>query len=136
MSEENKTLARKFFRMLENGNPGMADEIVSADYTNHDAPDPNLGLEGVKAGVIEFKKAFPDVHLEIAYQVAEGDKVVTRYMWRGTHQGEIFGIPATGKVVNWTSTVTFRIVDGKIGEAWLNSDQWGVMQQLGIAPKP
>ncbi len=136
MSEENKALARKFFRMLESGDPGMADEIVAADYTNHDAPDPNLGLEGVKAAVIGFKKAFPDVQLKIAYQVAEGDKVVTRYMWRGTHQGEIYGIPATGKPVNWSSTVTFRIADGKIHEAWQNSDQWGAMQQLGVASTP
>jgi steroid delta-isomerase-like uncharacterized protein len=133
MSEENKALARKFFRMLESGNPGMADEIVAADYYNHDTPDPNLGLEGVKAGVTSFKNALPDAQLKIAFQLAEGDKVATRYSWSGTHRGEIYGIPATGKHVKWTSTVTFRIADGKICEAWLNSDQWGLMQQLGAA---
>ena len=136
MSEEKKALARKFFRMLESGNPDMADEIVAADYYNHDAPDPNLGLEGVKAGVTSFKNAFPDVQLKIAFQLAEGDKVTTRYQWSGTHQGEIFGIPATGKQVNFTSTVTFRIADGKIHEAWQNSDQWGAMQQLGVTTSP
>jgi len=136
MSEENKTLARKFFRMLESGDSSMADEIVAADYYNHDAPDPNLGLEGVKAGVTSFKNALPDVQLKIAFQLAEGDKVTTRYQWSGTHQGEIYGIPATGKQVNFTSTVTFRIADGKIHEAWQNSDQWGAMQQLGVASTP
>ena len=136
MSEENKALARKFFRMLESGDPGMADEIVAADYYNHDAPDPNLGLEGVKAGVTSFKNALPDVQLKIAFQLAEGDKVTTRYQWSGTHQGEIYGIPATGKQVNITSTVTFRIADGKIHEAWQNSDQWGAMQQLGVVATP
>jgi len=136
MSEENKALARKFFRMLESGDPGMADEIVAANYYNHDAPDPNLGLEGVKAGVNSFKNALPDVQLKIAFQLAEGDKVTTRYQWSGTHQGEIYGIPATGKQVNITSTVTFRIADGKIHEAWQNSDQWGAMQQLGVASTP
>lgn len=136
MSEENKALARKFFRMLELGDPSMADEIVAADYYNHDAPDPNLGLEGVKAGVTMFKNGLPDAQLKIEFQIAEGDKVATRYSWSGTHQGEIYGISATGKHVNLTATVTFRIADGKIHEAWQNSDQWGAMQQLGVAPTP
>ena len=136
MSEENKALARKFFRMLERGDAGMADEIVAADYHNHDGPVGKMGSEGVKAGVTAFKQAFPDARVDIEYQVAEGDKVVTRYAWHGTHQGEIEGIPATGKQVKWTSTVTFRIDDGKICEAWQNMDRWGLMQQMGVAPTP
>ncbi|HSM72916.1 MAG TPA: ester cyclase, partial [Anaerolineales bacterium] len=70
------------------------------------------------------------------FQLAEGDKVVTRYTWRGTHQGEYFGIPATGKPVSWTAMVAFKIDDGKIREAWINYDRLGVMQQLGVAPTP
>jgi steroid delta-isomerase-like uncharacterized protein len=136
MSEENKALARKFLQMLELGEPSMADEIVADDYYNHDAPDPNIGLEGMKAFVTGFKKAIPDAQLEIAFQLAEGDKVVTRYTWSGTHQGEYFGVPATGKRVNWTAMVAFRIADGKISEAWINYDRLGVMQQLGAAPTP
>ena len=136
MSEENKALARKFLRMLELGEPNMADEIVAADYTNHDAPEPSIGLEGVKAFVPGFKKAFPDVQLEIAFQIAEGDKVLTRYTWSGTHQGEYSGVPATGKWVSWTAMVTFMIVDRKIREAWMNYDQLGLMQQLGVVPTP
>jgi steroid delta-isomerase-like uncharacterized protein len=132
MSEENKALARKFFRIFELGEPGMADEIVSVDYVNHDAPDPNIGLEGAKAGVTRFKVGFPDAQVKIAFQVAEGDKVVTRYTWSGTHLGEFVGIPATGKRVNWTVTTTFRIVDGKIRETWYNPDMWGLMKQLGV----
>ena len=132
MSEENKALARKFFHMFEMGDLGMADEIVAADYYNHDAPYPMIGLEGVKTGVTRFKKAFPDAQVKIAFQVAEGDKVVTRYTWSGTHQGEFRGIPATGKEANWTAMVTFRIADGKIREAWYNMDVWGLMTQLGV----
>ena len=131
MSEENKALARNFLRMFEIGDPGMADEIVAADYCNHDAPNPNIGLEGAKAGVTRFKKGFPDAKVKIAFQVAEGDKVVTRYTWSGTHLGEFVGIPATGKQANWTVTTTFRIVDGKIRETWYNPDVWGLMKQLG-----
>ncbi len=136
MSEENKAIARKFFRMFELGDPSMADEFVATDYYNHDAPDPSIGLEGVKSAVIAFKKAFPDAQVNIAYQLAEGDKVASRYTWSGTHQGEFYGVPATGKRVNWTVTATFRIVDGKIRETWLNMDQLGLMQQLGVVPTP
>ena len=134
MSEENKAIASKFFRMFELGDPSMAEEIVAADYNNHDAPDPNIGLEGIKATVKMIKNAIPDIQFKLAYQVAEGDKVVSRYSWSGTHQGEYFGVPATGRRVNWTATATFRITDGKIREAWLNWDQWGLMQQMGVVP--
>jgi steroid delta-isomerase-like uncharacterized protein len=134
MSEENKALARKFLRMFELGDSSMADEIVAADYYNHDAPDPSIGLEGIKAAVTMFKNAFPDAQVKIAFQLTEGDKVVSRYTWSGTHQGEYYGIPATGKRANWTSTVTFRIADGRIREAWLNYDRLGLMQQLGVVP--
>lgn len=134
MSEENKALARKFFRMLELGDPNMAEEIVAIDYYNHDVPDPNIGSDGVKSGVTGFKMAFPDAQVKIVFQLAEGDKVVTRYTWSGTHQGEFYGVPATGKQVSWSSTVTFRVADGRIREAWLNSDRWGLMEQLGVVP--
>jgi steroid delta-isomerase-like uncharacterized protein len=136
MSEENKALARKFLRMFESGDSGMADEIVDAGYINHDAPDPNIGSEGLKAAVTNFKKALPDARVEIAFQIADGDKVATRYTWRGTHQGEYYGVPATGERLNWTVTTTFRIAGGKIREAWINYDRLGVMQQLGVVPTP
>ena len=134
MSEENKAIARQFFQMFELGNPSMADEIVAADYYNHDAPDPRAGLEGVKNVVTRTKSAMPDLHFDLEYQIAEGDKVVNRYTWSGTHQGDYFGVPATGKRVNWTATATFRITAGKIREAWINWDQWGLMQQMDVVP--
>jgi predicted ester cyclase len=62
--------------------------------------------------------------------------VVNHYTWRGTHQGEIFGIAATSRELSWTITTTFRIAEGKICEAWVNWDQWGLMQQLGVVPRP
>jgi steroid delta-isomerase-like uncharacterized protein len=136
VSAENKSIARKFLRMFELGEPSIADEIVATDYYNHDAPEPSIGLEGVKAFVNAFKNAVPDAQVNIAYQLAEGDKVVSRYTWSGTHQGEYFGVPATGKQVSYTATATFRIADGKIRETWLNYDQWGLMQQLGAVSPP
>lgn len=136
MSEENKAIARKFIRMMELGDPSMADEILAADFYSHAAPDPRASIEGAKATANMMKNALPDAQANIEFQVTEGDKVVTHYTWSGTHQGETFGIPATGKKVSWTITTTFRIADGKIREAWVNWDQWGLMQQLGVIPAP
>jgi steroid delta-isomerase-like uncharacterized protein len=90
----------------------------------------------MKAAVILFKKALPDVQLKVAFQLTEGDKVVSRYTWSGTHQGDYFGVPAPGEWVKWTVTTTFKIANGKIHESWINYDLLGVMQQLGVAPIP
>ena len=137
MSEENKAIARKFFKMFELGDTGLADEVVAADYVNHNAlPGQRLGIEGVKQFATSIKNAIPDIQFNIGDQIAERDKVVTRYTVGGTHQGELFGIPATGKQVKWTATATMTVANGKIQEAWINWDQWGLMQQLGVVPPP
>ena len=79
MSEENKALARKFFRMFASGDAEMAEEIVAADYTNHDAPDPNVGSVGVKAGVTSFKKAFPDAQVKFFLSASAAERGRRRY---------------------------------------------------------
>jgi steroid delta-isomerase-like uncharacterized protein len=136
VSEENKTIARKFLRMFELGDAGIADAIVASDYYNHDAPDPSIGIAGIKEVVNSFKNGMANAQADIDFQVAEGDKVISRYTWSGTHIGEFQGVPATGKQVSWTATATFRIGDGKIREVWLNWDQLGLMQQLGAVSLP
>jgi steroid delta-isomerase-like uncharacterized protein len=134
--EENKDVARKFLRMLELGDPSLVDEIIASDYYNHDLADPNVGSEGMKAFVTMFKSAMPDARVDLEYQVAEGDRVVSRYTWSGTHRGELWGVPATGKWVSWTVTATMRIAGGKIQEVWANWDQWGLMRQFGVISPP
>jgi steroid delta-isomerase-like uncharacterized protein len=137
MSEGNKAVARKFFRMFELGDTDLADKIVAADYVNHNAvPDQMLGIEGVKAFTTSIKNALPDIQFNIGDQIAEGDKVVTRYTVGGTHRGDLFGVPATGKQVKWTATATMTVTNGKVREAWLNWDQCGLMQQLGVVQLP
>jgi predicted ester cyclase len=75
---------------------------------------------------------FPDMKITIEDQIAEGDKVVTRSRSRGTYQGELWGIPPTGKEVEVTSISMDRIEGGKIAEHWTHADQLGMMQQLGV----
>jgi steroid delta-isomerase-like uncharacterized protein len=135
MSAENKALIQRYFEEAWNrGNLSVLDEIVAADYVNHNPIAPGLppGPEGLKPIFSGMRAAFPDLHYTIEELIADGDKVVTRWAFRGTHEGELMGIPATGKQVNITGTQIERIVDGRIVEHWRQSDDLGMLQQLGV----
>jgi steroid delta-isomerase-like uncharacterized protein len=83
-----------------------------------------------------FLSGLPDLATTVEDTIAEGDKVAARWTARGTHNGELMGIPPTGKKVAMTAISIHRIVDGKIAESWINFDALGMMQQLGVAPAP
>jgi steroid delta-isomerase-like uncharacterized protein len=138
MSEENKALQRRQTEEVFNKhNPDAVDEFFAPDYVSHNAPPgmPN-DREGLKALVAMYVGAFPDLKVTSDFQLAEGDKVVMRWTARGTHTGELMGIPATGKRIEMTGISIQRIAGGKIVEEWDESDQMGMMQQLGVVPPP
>ena len=91
-------------------------------------------VEFVRRIVDRFRAAFPDVHYTVEDQIAEGDKVVVRYRFRGTHLGAFQGMPPTGKQVTYTGILIYRIVDGKIAEQWTEFDLLGFLRQLGVLP--
>jgi steroid delta-isomerase-like uncharacterized protein len=137
MNETNKAISRRVVEDLFNeGRLEAADEIVTTDFVGHDpaSPEPVLGPEGLKRNVEGYRTAFPDVRLSIDDEIAEGDRVVTRWTARGTHQAELFGIPATGKQATVTGMTIDRIVEGRIAESWTNWDTLGLLQQLGALP--
>ena len=140
LSETNKTVSRRFFEeVFGKGKLAVADEIFVKDHVNSGpGTPPGLapGLEGTKQLVTMYRNAFPDVHFTIDEQIAEGDKVVTRWSAHGTHQGELAGLPATGKSSTVTGISIDRIVNGKIAESWGIFDEFGLMQQLGAIPMP
>jgi steroid delta-isomerase-like uncharacterized protein len=140
LSETNKTLARRFFEeVFGKGKLNVLDEIIAKDHVNSGPgtpPELAPGLEGTKQLVTMYRNAFPDLRFTIDEQLAEGDKVVTRWTAHGTHQGELAGIPATGKSSTVTGIVVDRIANGKIAETWGIFDQFGMMQQLGVIPTP
>ena len=138
MYEENKALARRLFEDIWNkGNLDAFDEIYAPDIVNHTLP-PGIpqGIEGNKMFTKMYLTAFPDTKMTIDLQIAEGDKVVTRWHAQGTHKGELMGIPATGKQATVTGIVIDRIAGGRIVESWGEFDQMGMMQQLGVVPTP
>ena len=138
MSEENKALMRRELEEVWNKhNPDAVDEIYAPDLVNRSAPPgmPN-DREGFKALVGINLGAFPDLKVTSDFQLAEGDKVVMRWTATGTHTGELMGIPATGKRIKMTGIGIVRVAAGKITELWIESDQMGLMQQLGVVPAP
>jgi steroid delta-isomerase-like uncharacterized protein len=137
--EENKAVVRRFLKeVFEGGNLELVDEIFAPDYVLHDpiVPDEVRGPEGMKQYVSMYRGAYPDTHFTIEDQIAEGDEVVTRWTGQGTHEGELMGIPPTGAQVTVTGIQFDRVVDGEIQETWVNYDALGMMQQLGVVPRP
>src|SRR5215207_10454783 len=94
-TEENKVLARRVLEEIFNkGNLDAADELLAPDFVDHDPsmPEDVRGPEGFKEYVSAYRSAFPDLHVQIEDQIAEGDKVTTRWTGTGTHEGELAGI--------------------------------------------
>ena len=133
MSEQNKTLARRWFEdLFSRGNLDAAKEILNADFVDHLPREEERGLEELKQYVIWYRAAFPDIRDTVEELVAEGDKVVVRWMSRGIHQGEFRGVAPTGRHVTFTGMRLFRIAEGKIAESWVNIDELGLLEQLGM----
>ena len=132
--EENKALSRRAIEEIMNQrNLAVFDELHSPDYVCHIISRTIQGPEPFKQLLSMVLTAFPDLHYTIEDLFGEGDRVVVRYTSRGTHKGDLMGIPPTGKQVTVTGTDIMRIVNGKILEEWINND---LMQQLGVTPTP
>jgi steroid delta-isomerase-like uncharacterized protein len=134
MSEENKALAHRSWQLLDN--PDILEEVYAADLVWHE-PDQDLrGYEEARQFVSMYKTAFPDLNVTVEDTMAEDDKVITRYIVRGTHEGEIeeFG-PPTGRHLELEGITIHRIEDGKIVEEWERYDNLGMLQQLGLVPE-
>ena len=115
----------------------VIDEIIAPDVIEHEEfAGFEPGREGVKQGFQVFHAAFPDLHVDIQDVLADGDKVIARMHWTGTHQGEFMGMPATGKQVAFNVIDIFRFDEGRMVEHWGVSDSLAMMTQLGAIPEP
>ncbi len=137
-AEGNKAIIRRFVEEVQNGGDLAAvDELTAPGYVNHSAPPGVPGdREGLKQLTAMFRRAFPDGRMTIEEMVAEGDRVATRKTFRGTHRGELMGIPPTGRAVAIGLIDIVRLVDGKVVESWSAADDLGLLQQLGALPSP
>lgn len=137
MSEQNKKIVRDcWLGCFNEGNLALVDTMVSPDVVWH---GPNMevkGREGMKQLITMIRTAFPDVRMTFEDQIAQGEKVASRWTMRGTHQGDLMGIPPTHKPATFTGIVISRLEGGEIAEEWEDFDQLGMMQQLGVIPRP
>jgi predicted ester cyclase len=137
LAEGNKALVRRFYEEIDKGNIGVLDELVDENYLDHNPPPfPGLasGREGLKQAFRMFQHATPGYH-QIEDQIAEGDKVVTRLISIGKHEGDLPGAPKTGNDLKTTSITIHRIANGKLVEKWSGKDMMGFLQQVGLLPK-
>jgi steroid delta-isomerase-like uncharacterized protein len=135
MSEQNKSIVRAIYEVINTGNFSKVDQLIAADAVDHEAP-PGAppGPAVLKEFVTTFRAAFPDLKISAEDMIADGDKVAARAVMRGTHKGEFMGVPATGKQFEIAGIDIIRFAGGKVVEHWGITDTLGLMQQLGAMP--
>jgi len=134
---QNKNVVTSFIDTLfTKGDLGAVDEYLAEDFADHDPPMGGpTNREGMRQAGAMFRAAFPDWHSDLGFLVEEGDLVVESFTASGTQQGEIFGVPASGRTVSLPGINIWRIRDGRIVERWGRLDELGLMRQLGLMPQ-
>lgn len=131
-------LIERFYKeIIEGGNLSLIDELSTDDYVDHEEALPGQppGKDGVRYFVNAIRTAFPDIKVKaIVASLADGNLEACHVILTGTHRGEMAGMPATGKSVEFGTTDIIRVEDGKVAEHWGTTDNLTLMQQLGAVP--
>jgi steroid delta-isomerase-like uncharacterized protein len=138
MPQDNPAIVRRFIEEIINqGRFDSASQFVWEDVVEQvPLPGQGPGLEGLNDILRSMRSAFPDLHFAVEEQITEGDKVLTRFEWTGTHNGAFIGIPPTGRPVKVWGMVIDRLEDGRIKDTRILMDMLGLMIQLGAFPPP
>jgi steroid delta-isomerase-like uncharacterized protein len=134
--EQNKALMRNYIEEAWNkGNLDFIDKNFSSDFVSHGTlPGQPTNRDAVKRVISTIRNAIPDLHITIEDMLAEGDKVASRWVTKGTHKGDLMGAKPTGNKISVSETVVVRVKDGKVVEGWANRDDLGFLQQIGLIP--
>jgi steroid delta-isomerase-like uncharacterized protein len=136
MTSDTKAVVRRYFEeVLSAGNLELIDTLIAHNYSSHYPAGYELGggPEDVRQIVTSVRRAFPNVHFTVEDLIAEGEKVVCRWTFRGEQEGDFMGIPASGRNATVMGIAVYRVVGGQIAEAWFTWDALGLMRQLGAA---
>lgn len=136
MAQDNVALMRDGTQRILNENRlDLVDELFTADFVDHDG-----SVTRDRAGFKEYfgalREAFPDYRMTIEQELSEGDFVLQRVTFSGTHQGEFNGVPPTNRSVTIAGFDLFRLEGGKVAEHWAQFDSLGMLQQIGVVPPP
>lgn len=136
--ENNKAIARRFIQVWGDGNLDVVDELAAPSLVVRYPTIPQViqGSRAFRHVLAGFRSAFPDSALRVEEEIAEGEKVVIRWSFSGTHKGDILGVPPTDKKVTWTGITIYRIVDGKVVEEQGEEDFAGFFRQVGLVRQP
>jgi steroid delta-isomerase-like uncharacterized protein len=130
---ENKALVRRYYdEVLTGRDRDLLARLLDPSFVSHVPGGPDVGADAYMAAVEATYAAFPALVVTVHDQVAEGDKVVTRWSASGTHAGDFAGVPATGRLVTVTGIHIHRVQHGRLVEHWEELNLLGVLRQLGV----
>ena len=138
VEEQNKGIVRRLYEEFNKGNVEIFKDLYAPDYSFYspsNSPKPRSREETIESATMIFR-AFPDSVWNIEELFAVRDRVIVRFVYRGTNEGEFMGIPPTGNKIEVSGIIIIRIENGKILEEWEDADTLGFMQQLGMELKP
>lgn len=136
-TDQSRAVVERLHReIFQQGKMKLLDEIVAEDYVVHTPTGDQTREEHFGQELPKFLQAFPDLEFHPEDRLAEGDKVVTRFHFTGTHRGEFAGIPPTGAQITLPGIVIERVENGKVVETWVQRNDMWLMQQLGARPAP
>jgi steroid delta-isomerase-like uncharacterized protein len=132
--DELKAFMRRYFDAWERCDLAALPEFVAPDVIDHAAFDGQpAGIEGYREFFRLWQRAFPGFRAEVHDLIAEGDRVVARWTFHGTHLGEYAGIPATGREVSFRAVSIARVAAGRVVEEWYLNDELALLNQLKVA---
>lgn len=132
---ENEDVVRRYLDAWGSGDPAAFADLLTPNMVHHWGQGADTtGVAAYQQQVSQFFTAFPDLDVTLDLLFGQGDLIVARWTATGTHQGEFFDLPPTGKTVTWTGTNIFRFACGQIAESWSETDGLGIRRQLGVLP--
>jgi steroid delta-isomerase-like uncharacterized protein len=130
-TETNKAVARQLFEAMTRGDLDAVDTLFTPNAVVHDPGREFRGRAAIREGLRSLRTSFPDITYTVEDQIAEGDRVASRYRGEGTHLGDWRGVPATGRRVRYTGNLIHRFEGGQIAEFWGEADALGLLHLLG-----
>lgn len=135
ITDQNKKLIEQMFNEVMNGKDlSKVSKYIAPDFIHRGIPNAKGGPEGFTEVLQQFFSAFPDMRINVEHLLGDGDMVATRGHWTGTNKGSFMGMPATGKQVRVEFIDVWKLKDGMCVANWVQMDNAGMMQQLGLAP--
>lgn len=128
----NEALVDRFYMAVNARDLDAFDELVAADFVDHNAaPGSPQGVGGLKNAIEMLAGAFPDLRIRTEFTISKGDRVVVYATGTGTHDGPFLGVPATHRPVIFHGSIIWLVRDGKLAEVWRVEEMLQVMLQIG-----